>query len=118
MSWIMFFFAVEAGLLSGQEGLGHLGYYYPDKSTYITLEVEAQVGPWFIGGDVETHQTFLGTGFAPYRALYTFNTGFRWRAFEIGWRHMCDHPVISASVDPSPKSGGWDRIYLRVEVEK
>ncbi len=120
-SWLIFLFAIEGGLLSGGVQQGDEIFEHPEYASYVTMEAEMRAGPVFVGSSIETQQRAVDHGaaypeFAPYRALYTFNAGLRFSVFEIGWEHMCDHPVESNGHESSPFAGGHDRLYARVEV--
>lgn len=114
---LSFVFAVEIGSITGSEWAGFTPWIYPEDSSYVVLEAEANIGPFFINGAWENWQQWdQWNRHIPYRAKYYFGAGVRFGVFEFGWLHMCDHPVISSWYSMSPKQGGFDRFYGRVEV--
>ena len=115
---IVWLFALELGLLSGGVMVGEEYYVWPDQSTYIIMEVEAQWGPVFAGGEIENIQYALhAASYDPVHADYRFNAGLRWREFEIGWKHECRHPVVGRT-DGSGIRGGYDKFYVRAELRR
>ena len=115
IAWI---FALELGLLSGGMMVEDTAYFWPEKSTYVLMEVEAQYYGLFMGGEIENIQYPIhSASYSPVHIDYRFNTGFRWQEFEIGWRHECRHPVIGRS-GGSPLRGSHDKFYVRAEIKR
>ena len=114
---LLLLFAIEAGLLSGNERILDMRYDYPEPTYYLTIEVDAQAGVVFVAGAIETHAVFapengVAPGFNPYHAVYTFAAGLRYGPFEAGWRHVCAHDIVSGA-PRTFRGGGEDRLYLR-----
>jgi hypothetical protein len=105
MNWLVLSYFLSIGTLGqwGQfiapdirTGSTFEGSYSTAPRTYqTTLGIEAQAfdNLVFVGGSVETWETFNG-GFYPFESLYIFDAGLRWKGFELGYRHQCDHPTL------------------------
>lgn len=128
MNWLIFLFAFEFGV-SPQVGI--LAYNETISADsleygvyYTQLEAEAEL--WehlFISGSIRTYILPSGTvNFSPREVVYDFSIGMRWQPFEFGWRHRCFHPIMpylpTLDIDVRGIEGGYDEIYLRVEVKR
>lgn len=124
MTWLAILFALEAGMIPQ-----NAWYLYEDNQVsnstgyYTTLEFEAQAWWLFAGGSVRTDmQTDNLTNYDPHWMTYTFNAGVRWNMVEVGWRHMCSHPIQTYVMDhrfyQNPVvEGSFDEVYARVQVQ-
>jgi hypothetical protein len=120
MNWLVLSYFLSLGTLSynGQMFTGdhYAGFVMPSPGFQTTLGVELQGldNHLFVGGSVETWESLYGVIIAPSESLYIFNAGIRGWGFEIGYRHECDHPMIS-TVDDRASQGFLakrDEIYL------
>jgi hypothetical protein len=79
--------------------------------------VKGDSNNFFIGADTE-NQFFKCTdfyGFAPVQDTYRFNTGIRFYGIELGFQHMCLHPVIfDQNIKPLKYLSSYDKIYFKV----
>jgi hypothetical protein len=100
MTWLALAYFLSLGTLNGQQLTS------PDFITFQTLPltfqttfgIEAQLfnNHLFAGGSVQTWESALDGGFfAPNEGIYIFSAGLRWEGLEIGYRHECDHPIVS-----------------------
>ena len=84
-------------------------------------DVNFEVTAWdtiFVGSEVTTYMHPLKiNSWDPSWITYTFSTGLRFDPLEIGFRHLCTHPiqtyVRSTSEYKEPLiEGGYEEIYL------
>jgi len=125
MNWIAFLFALELGIMPN----GTLETFTPGPATsqdldgdfYVLFEAEATLFDFlFIGGDVRTEVKNRTTdkSFSPHSAYYGFRAGIRLEPIEVGFRHMCAHPVVPGSIYVAKQWEGWyDEVYIRAEVK-
>jgi hypothetical protein len=119
MQWLVLSYFLSLGALSynGQflSPSGEIAIIAPAKTFQTTLGAELQAfdNHLFIGGSVQAWETFNGgTLLNPMESLYVFDAGLRWNGIEIGYRHECDHPILSSfSFDQSWLSNR-DEFYL------
>lgn len=116
MSWLLFVFALEAGIVPTISHGGEVLQWHPLVG-YTQLECKAQMlnGHLFIGGTVKTYITWSDPYFSPRFVVYDLGIGMRFGLFEAGYRHRCSHDVVPLS---PLIEGGYDELYLRVEVER
>lgn len=124
MNWLVALFALEAGLVP-QVSVWNVSADRPDISTdtgyYTQLDAELLVAELlFVGGAVTTYVWSRNDGdytVIPSRSNYDFRTGIRYRGVEVGWRHMCAHP-IAARWDQIDGDLGYeyshDQLYIRL----
>jgi hypothetical protein len=80
---------------------------------------------FFIGGNVRTFTIFNEDSkvsaipnFIPFLVDYSFFAGIRLYGFEIGFRHLCSHPVNGSGGYQEPileNNRAYEEIYLRFE---
>ena len=112
MNWLVLSFYLTLGTIGYQgqvfDSAGSAMFTMPTPSFQTTLGVEAQLfdNHLFFGGSVETWEASDGNGFfAPSEAFYVFSAGLRYSEFEIGYRHECDHAIISYWNGVPPSQG-------------
>lgn len=79
--------------------------------------VKGDSNNFFIGADTESQffkcPSFYG--FSPFQDAYKFNAGLRFYDIELGFQHMCTHPVVfSQNVSHSEYFSSYDKVYLKV----
>lgn len=123
MTWLIFIMALEAGIVP-ESGwvMREQSYVHPDPLVYTQFEFEAEA--WetlFVGGSIKTvaQKAEYGWTFAPNYDRYVFTAGVRAGQLELGWRHMCMHPVF-AYIGQRPREtvdleGAYDEFYIRIE---
>lgn len=128
MTWLALAFALEVGFLPQAQLWNHQVSYKPylieDSSIYTELEARVTIAELlFIGGSVRT-QSFRSDGklnFSPVRDTYRFKAGLQYQGLEIGWRHMCEHPVTtnwqSISASDLGFERGYDELYIQFSGE-
>lgn len=124
LAWLVLSAAVEIGSFSAPS---HIFDFDATKDItygtplYTMLSADAQAGPLFVAGSVET-EFFWSDGGKPFDATYTFGMGLRFGSLEIGWTHFCMHPVewsVNPIATPYQRFAGLtDRVYVRMEVKK
>lgn len=104
--------------------------YTAEEMQYYT-ELDAEVLLFehiFIGGAVTTRSRTarekygIPYNFSPFTDEYLFKAGIRFGNVEIGFRHLCTHPVIpyinsvrQVNRTPITYEGAYEEIYLRFE---
>ncbi len=123
-------FAFEAGAVSGT-----LIEYSPDPDMprwmiasiplYTTLEVEAELHGAFVGGFIRSDFLAVSPPLSglPFQATYGISAGYRTGPVELGWRHICTHPVDPYAMilrdDIRPKHEGFfDQFYVRISSRR
>lgn len=128
MSWLALFFALEVGFLP----MGFIGTYFKETpigvdlqgSGYVDIDLEFALFQYaFIGGGVKTYIYRYSNSryFSPATVEYDFRAGLRFEPLELGFRHYCAHPVVPWVYfrEISPQwEGGYEELYLRLEVSK
>ena len=112
MSWLLFIFALEMGILPRIDDLTIID----SQQFYIEFDSRIYINEiFFIGGMVKTfitptdHYTF-----EPFSSLYLFETGFEFNKLQFGFRHICQHSKELIFLYPH-KTGGYEEIYFRIE---
>ena len=91
---------------------------YKDQYGYIDFEAEIILGDlFFIGGSIKTYIWRYGNfEFWPEKNGFLFETGFRYKLFELGFRHYCAHPVVPYQYQIKMNwEGAYQEVYLRIE---
>lgn len=123
MTWLVLFLTLEVGMVSGntqvlQTGMFPRGVYEePASSVYVHIDAEVQLfGVIFFGGGIENYQVPMSiTSWAPHRAIYFARAGVRYKWFELGVRHYCDHPVMSPGAKLRMYTAGEQtKIYFKI----
>ena len=120
MSWLVFIFALEAGLIPSDHFVMYeipTEYVY-SQSFYLQMDVEAELFDlFFIGGSIRSYvwKSREGPSFWPFRDGYLFKVGLRKKPFELGFRHYCTHPVIPSQYPAQMNwEGAHEEIYFRI----
>jgi len=86
---------------------------------YLTLKAELMLFDFiFVGGSMKSDVSFRGDGLNcdPSDIWYSVDVGFRFGGFEIGWRHMCIHPIMTylrtTVWGASNAEGAYEEIYI------
>jgi len=124
MHWIVFIFVLELGIAPMYSSLNVVSQETYENVTqnigYVQFEVEATLWDFiFIGGAIKTYvqETTIPFNYHPFEDNYIFNSGFRFDVFEIGWRHLCLHPVrpyIDYYQPQQDSNGFYDEFYLKI----
>ena len=87
---------------------------------YITLDTEVIIlNHLFIGGAVKTYfqDQINDYSYFPFEADYLFKAGFRYKNLELGFRHLCLHPVRPYEMYYQPQGstdGAYEEFYIRI----
>ena len=124
MSWLVFVFALEAGLLP------HYGFvmYEPDlqavfadHSFYTHLEASVEAYGFYVGGAMRCYfwKCRDGYDFSPYQMTFRFDAGWRNDFLNIGFRHYCMHPVVPfLALKGAPLckwEASYEELFVRIE---
>jgi hypothetical protein len=100
--------------------LEQMAWAYQEDIIYTELEIGLEIlGFAYVGGSVRTDTLSSGKSsigipsFAPYHAEYWFFANVFYGPFEIGFRHLCVHPVVTETVEWNLR-GGRDELYFRI----
>ena len=126
MDIIALLFLVEVGILPNNAWLMYENQVVrPDALQYYTrLHAEIELAEvFFIGGAVTTRMEAdqLQPGsFYPYTDEFLFTLGFRWGVMEVGFRHLCTHPIIPYIAVSNPEvityEGSYEEVYVRFKL--
>lgn len=122
MQWLIFLLAFEIGMTPNNGWVMQEVHVQEQPQLYATFELDAQAGPVFAGGEITTRMYASENRytFYPFADEYTFRTGLRWGPVEVGFRHLCTHPVIpyiETSGADIQYEGSYEELYIRVEVD-
>lgn len=95
----------------------------PGNAQYLQMGINLEYKGLFIEGFYQN--TFYSTNkdlsFCPDNDIYSFNIGYRKDYAEIGYRHVCSHPVIPYVFKYKDikifQEGAWDEIYIKLSLE-
>lgn len=116
MSWLAFVFAVEFGYAS----FGNTEYT-PGQAIYTELETCMVIAQFLEVGFAT--QCYMGPispiAYSPWHQDYWAWVQLRYRGYSAGWRHVCNHPVLSLGrPDALHFFGSGNAIFLRYETPK
>lgn len=90
---------------------------------YAELGVEAEWRGVFVSGAVDVgvfkDKEPSEMDFWPFYLKSDFGLGYRRKGFEIGYRHMCNHPIVPYFFAWPPvvfRDSASDEFYLRLEI--
>lgn len=118
-------FALEIGAVPTSEWIMHeTDYTYNDMSMFVMMDAELEIAEYlFVGGSIRTEmmKNDFDKTFAPISDRYVFRAGLRFGILELGYRHLCTHPVYAYvyQQDERPEvkyEGNYDELYLRVSA--
>jgi len=90
---------------------------------YITMDAEIVILDFlFIGGAVKTYfqEQENDYSYFPFEADYLFKAGFQYKNIEVGFRHLCLHPVRPYEMYYQPQGstdGAYEEFYIRISNE-
>lgn len=124
MSWLALIFALEAGfysenmLLYNEPTLDVLSASYRISSPYVELETELEFFRLVrLGGSATIYVADVaGWQYSPYDSRFAAWAKLKWEFLEIGFEHVCYHPVLAQDrIDLGFLYGGSDRMFIRFE---
>ena len=123
MSWLVFVFALECGLLP------NTGFvmYQPDLESvvgavgfYTDLSASVESFGFYVGGGMRNYfwKDRGKIGFCPYQMTFRFDAGWRNENIEIGFRHYCMHPGVPfLELTGAPVcewEGAYEELFVRI----
>jgi hypothetical protein len=124
---LLFLFMLEVGLNNSNFMMyGPPDNVYSQALMYTDIEFEIQYKHLFIGGATTiemwkneiTDDLSSSITFTPFTNKFTFSAGIKNDLFELGYRHMCTHPLIVYMDIPDKLNyeGGYDEVYLQMKL--
>lgn len=122
MTWLALWFALQAGFMPNDLMVVYRpGIVSLDQQTeYVNLQGELRAfdNRVFLGGSIKTEMQQDGAraNFMPESSTYLFTAGLRLGGVEIGYLHVCSHPVVPSYYLLNPVIGydqGYDDFYIR-----
>jgi hypothetical protein len=123
MTWLVFVFALEAGILPN----GGFVMYQPDPAYvvdavgfYTDLSCSVESFGFYVGGGMRNYfwKDRDGMGFYPYQMTFRFDAGWRNEFLEVGFRHYCMHPVVPwLALTGAPEcqwEGSYEELFVRM----
>jgi hypothetical protein len=96
---------------------------YVDVHHTVLVDYQAEAEFWkhgFISGGFTSYSLPAAKGFDfyPFRADYDYGAGARAGRFELGYSHLCMHPLApNMERFPLPMvNGGYDMFYLKIKM--
>ena len=120
MDWIILLYFLEFGYSPFYQSVNTLPYEYVQNENIYYVHFDTEVlllDHLFIGGSTKIFMQPVKDSyqFYPIENDYLFRAGIRYKRFEVGFRHQCNHPVLSYGVKSQGKSyGGFEEFYMRV----
>lgn len=122
MNWLILFYFIELGYSPFYSSLNVLPndyeYLRNENVYYIHFDAEVLIlDHLFIGGSTKIFMQAQNDSyqFYPIENDFLFKAGFRFDNIEAGFRHQCNHPVLSSGVQSQGKSyGGFEEFYIRI----
>ena len=125
MNWLILLYFIELGYSPFYNSMNVLPKTYEsirnENVYYIHLDAEVLIlDHFFIGGSTKifTQSKNKSYKFYPIENDFLFKAGLRFDNIEAGFRHQCNHPVLSNGVQSQGKSyGGYEEFYIRLTNE-
>jgi len=124
MNWIILLYFLELGYSPFYGSLNSLPVeeiqIVNENVYYIILDAEVIILDYlFIGGAVKTYFQDQADDYSyhPFESDYLFKAGLRYKNLELGFRHLCLHPVRPYEMYYQPQSstdGSYEELYIRI----
>ena len=127
MNWIILIYFLELGYSPFYQSLNVMeesSRINAENIYYITLDAEVVIlDHLFIGGAVKTYFQDQKDNytFYPFEADYLFKAGLRFGPLELGFRHLCLHPVRPYEMYYQPQGstdGAYEEFYIRISSKR
>lgn len=122
MKWLIVAWALECAWIPQDllviHGLGQ-GSAYHLGALSQTLELEATAfDTLHVWTSLETYDYAVSAvAYAPFQANYYIGADVKLGPVTVGYEHLCRHPVWSYGQETYTLSGGYDKVYIRIEGE-
>ena len=123
MNWLILLYFLELGYSPIYQSVNTLPYEYTRNENiyYVHFDTEVlMLDHFFIGGSTKIFMQPVKDNyqFFPIENDFLFKAGLRFKNIEAGFRHQCNHPILSNGVSSQGKSyGGFEEFYVRVSNE-
>ena len=122
MNWLILLYFMEFGYSPFYSSLNVLpdSYEYIRNENVYYIHFDAEVlilDHLFIGGSTKIFIQSKNESykFYPIENDFLFKVGLRYKNIETGFRHQCNHPVLSSGISSQGKSyGGFEEFYIRI----
>ena len=128
MNWLIFLFAIELGFAPSYGSLniteGVPDFMLTEQVGYVQMDAEVEMFDFlFVGGSMKTYiqGTSDITNYHPFELDSFFNAGLRFGDMELGWRHLCLHPVRPLEIvynSNTSTDASYDEYYIRMEIKR
>ena len=128
MNWLILLYFIELGYSPFYGSLNGLPVneteIVNENVYYITLDAEVVIlDHLFVGGAVKTYFQDQKDNytFYPFEADYLFKAGLRYKNLEVGFRHLCLHPVRPYEMYYQPQGstdGSYEEFYIRISNKR
>ena len=123
MNWIILLYFIELGVSPYYSSFNVVDNV-PDRSfskniMYVTVDAEIVINKYiFIGGAIKTYMKIEDVfNYYPFESDYLFKAGFRYKSLELGFRHLCLHPVRPYEMYYQPQGStdaSYEEFYIRI----
>ena len=123
MNWLILLYFLELGYSPIYQSVNTLPYEYTQNENIYYVHFDAEVlmlDHLFIGGSTKIFMQPVKDNyqFFPIENDFLFKAGLRFKNIEAGFRHQCNHPILSNGVSSQGKSYGvFEEFYVRVSNE-
>lgn len=122
MNWLILLYFLEFGYAPYYQSINVLpaDYEYLRNENVYYIDFDAEVlilDHLFIGGSTKIFMQSAKDDyqFYPIENDFLFKAGLRFKNIEAGFRHQCNHPILSSGVQSQGKSyGGYEEFYIRI----
>ena len=122
MSWLILLYFLELGYAPFYGSLNTSEIFLDQNIFYTNMDAEVIIlDHLFIGGAVKTYiHSTDSYDYFPFEADYLFKAGIRLNNLELGFRHLCLHPVRPYEMYYQPQGstdGAYEEFYIRISSE-
>lgn len=128
MSWLIILLSFQISIANENLNYGISYYDYETLDLTNSINVDFNIDSKlfnfiFIRGGIDTtvNKVIGRLNFSPDHDYYDFSAGVFYKGFELGYKHVCYHPIFpynqSEEYELTLLEGGYDQLYLKVEAE-
>jgi len=124
MTWLLLVYALEIGYMPIDNYAMYdieAPFLQQRKSFYTELESYIKIKKiFYIGGSIRTDMWSMNTerpNFFPHKAEYKLETGLKIKNINIGFKHVCLHPVMpqTREIPKMHYEQSYEEIFFRIE---
>ncbi len=128
MNWLIILYFIELGYSPFYDSWNSLPVdelRISNENVFdVTLDAEVQIFDYFfMGGAIKSYfqDKENQDSFYPFESNYLFKAGLRYKNIELGFRHLCLHPVRPYEMIYNAKgstNGAYEEFYIRISSKQ